>query len=37
MEIRIDDIQAKTVKHFGHPNIWEFKPVDYRWETPMAN
>ena len=31
---RTSDLAA-TVKHFGHPDRWEFKPVEYRWETPL--
>ncbi|KAI1710730.1 phospholipase B domain-containing protein [Ditylenchus destructor] len=26
---------AKTVKHMGHPNEWNFKWVEYQWETSM--
>nr|CAD2167430.1 unnamed protein product [Meloidogyne enterolobii] len=26
---------APKVKHFGHPDRWDFKPVDYRWETQL--
>ncbi|KAF7637821.1 Phospholipase B-like, partial [Meloidogyne graminicola] len=26
---------ATKVKHYGHPKRWNFKPIDYRWETEI--
>uniref|UniRef100_A0A915MDL6 Phospholipase B-like n=1 Tax=Meloidogyne javanica TaxID=6303 RepID=A0A915MDL6_MELJA len=31
-----DHNKASKVKHSGHPDRWDFKPVDYRWETQLV-